>query len=385
MTKFDNDFQEIRHSGGKVTVVEYINEQGQKLFGLRYTHSTPFPQSLIGIYITMKGEIIAPVTAMEMMQPLKKPYPPGMILMISSDSHGWFGHKCPICGKYWRSSDTSLIWPMTCPYCGFQNPCHAFLTEGQARYVITLFNMIIDTHNQEDSRLKEIDMDDAIDIAAKNGKKPNFYYTETSQQKQYQCSACNTYNDILGRYGYCSNCGTHNGYDELSEDLKTILETLEKNSLGENIRKIGSSLDSFTRTLAKQIDRRIKGVAPKIVRALFHGIKKFELLESIKIYPFKGIDANEKLFLNFMFSRRHVHEHTGGIVDEVYLKDTNDNTVVLGQSLRENPDDVRAFAELAKRIAFNIRDDFHKLFPPIEKPIKWNNDRKEHQKKYTSN
>ena len=60
---------------------------------------------------------------------------------------------------------------------------------------------------------------DAVAAAVASEEKPRFYYAEQRQQNQFTCAACNGQNDILGRYGFCSLCGTHNGLQELQADL----------------------------------------------------------------------------------------------------------------------------------------------------------------------
>jgi hypothetical protein len=52
-------------------------------------------------------------------------------------------------------------------------------------------------------------MDQVADEVTKTGKRPSFYYTEETQQNHYTCAACGGADDILGRYGYCSCCGTN--------------------------------------------------------------------------------------------------------------------------------------------------------------------------------
>src|SRR3546814_14197770 len=55
-----------------------------------------------------------------------------------------------------------------------------------------------------------IDMDKVADAVGLEGEKHPFYVSEQSQQHKFNCKACGEFNDILGRYGYCSRCGTRN-------------------------------------------------------------------------------------------------------------------------------------------------------------------------------
>jgi len=100
---------------------------------------------------------------------------------------------------------------MTCPYCGRRAYAHEFITEGQLRYVKECCELITQAMQSQDYGEYGIDMDNVADAVGRDSPKPKFYYAEESQQNKYNCLACGDFNDILGRYGYCSSCGTHNG------------------------------------------------------------------------------------------------------------------------------------------------------------------------------
>jgi hypothetical protein len=54
----------------------------------------------------------------------------------------------------------------------------------------------------------------------------------------------------------------------------------------------------------------------------------------------------------------------GGEVDEKYLADSGDTTVRLKQSLREEPQSVHKFIGFLARMARNLHEGFHEIFPP---------------------
>jgi hypothetical protein len=84
---------------------------------------------------------------------------------------------------------------------------------------------------------------------------------------------------------------------------------------------------------------------------------------------FQGLDAGDAEFIRLMFHRRHVYEHNGGEVDQRYLDDSGDTSVRLKQALRETPDSVFRTTGLILRMARNLHERFHELFPPMQKPI----------------
>ena len=114
------------------------------------------------------------------------------------------------------------------------------------------------------------------------------YYTEESQQNHYTCTACGGSDDILGRYGYCSCCGTRNDLQELKREIEDInAKTRERLNVNEPLEKaipdaVGA-FDRMARQYAKQLakwvpmkqDRRASPEA-----ALFHNLKKVDDLRA---------------------------------------------------------------------------------------------------------
>jgi hypothetical protein len=222
-----------------------------------------------------------------------------------------------------------------------------------------------------------IDMDRVADDAAKAGERPSFYYTEETQQNHYTCTACGGSDDILGQYGYCSRCGTRNDLQELTRTIEGVnAKTRERIKPGEPLEAAVpdavSAFDSVARQYAKQLANRVP-LKPErrtmLEGALFHNLKRAEELKAwFGIDLFHGIDSDDVAFVRLMFYRRHVYEHNGGEVDQQYLDNTGDTSVRLKQSIRETPERVFRLTGLILRMARNLHDGFHELFPPMELP-----------------
>jgi hypothetical protein len=91
----------------------------------------------------------------------------------------------------------------------------------------------------------------------KNIEKPPFYYVEESQQKQFDCSACGEFNDILGRFAYCSVCGTRNDLTEFEESIiPAIRDDLNQGAAPSScLKDVGSAFDTFVGQYASQLIR----------------------------------------------------------------------------------------------------------------------------------
>jgi hypothetical protein len=90
---------------------------------------------------------------------------------------------------------------------GYAMSATIFLSSAQRQYVKLYCEKLQVALSAAEDGAHVIDMDAVADAAGKDVEKPPFYYAEQSQQKQFNCSACGEFNDILGRFAYCSVCG----------------------------------------------------------------------------------------------------------------------------------------------------------------------------------
>jgi hypothetical protein len=264
---------------------------------------------------------------------------------------------------------------MTCPYCGIRALIPDFLTAGQTRYLQAFCELIADAMASDADGKHAVDMDEVADAVDKDVPKPSFYYAEEQQQNKFRCSACGEFNDILGRYGYCSSCGSHNGASELEADINQIRDRIKTTTEYEACAKdVVSAFDSFARQLAKQLASRIPMTSARRKdweRKLFHNLKPCAdgLRDAFDIHALKSLSADEIGFASLMFHRRHVYEHNGGEVDNKYIQDTGDTSVRPKQVIRETIDTASRIADLVLRMGHNVANGFHQIFPPEEMPL----------------
>ena len=270
---------------------------------------------------------------------------------------------------------------MTCPYCALRTGTHHFLTIAQLKYVHSCcqrFEEIIQSGSVGESI---IDMDAVADAVASE-KKPDFYYAEQRQQKNFTCSACNGNNDILGRYGYCSICGSHNGLQELKAEIAASKKRIDEESYEGALSDMVSAFDSFARQLAKQLAARVPMRTKRrmaLERVLFHNLKPRadELIAWFDINLFEGLKSDDVAFITRMFIRRHVYEHNGGEVDERYIRDSGDTSVRPKQRIRETNESTSRAANLIETIGHNFKAGFDEIFPSVGTPIRHEEHRKQ--------
>jgi hypothetical protein len=117
MTAGDDDFREVAHCGGKVTFEIENDEKGQRRYSVGYSIKSCGPAGFFGIYALPQGIACGDIVLGGIGQPWNPPpFPECMPVLIQSDSHGPYGHACPQCKGYFRSSGAPAVFPMSCGF-----------------------------------------------------------------------------------------------------------------------------------------------------------------------------------------------------------------------------------------------------------------------------
>jgi hypothetical protein len=368
------DFEEIAHCGRKVTFEIQVDEGGKINFGVGFRINAPVPAVLTAIYALYPGVPVASINMGGLGDTWSPPpFSHCLPVLIASDNHGKFGHHCPRCQDYWRSGP----WPHLCPYCALITPAYQFLSTAQRRYVYHYCEVLSNALSGGRPAVVEIDMDAVADAVGKEGEKPAFYVSEKSQQRKFVCSACGEFNDILGRFGFCSLCGTRNDLAEFEEQaIPHIRDRLNTAISPEDcVRDAVAAFDSQMAQIAKSLAKMVPMTKRRKSRLLKH---KFHDPEEVGITfktwfdidVFDGMNEHEKKLVIRTFHRRHVYEHNGGEVDQTYLDDSGDTSVCLKQHIHESKEDVHHLLGMLVKMARNVHKGFHELFLPNPAPIK---------------
>jgi len=364
-----DDFEEIGHSGGKFTFDILTDGKGERRLQMTFSANRPVPTTIIAVYALPQGVPVGMIQLGGIGQPWNPPPFPGCIpVFIASDSQGKFGHHCPRCKGYWRSGP----WPNICPYCRAEARGHQFLSGAQLRYVHDYCKVLSDALDSEQNDKVVIDMDAVADAVGEKGDKPAFYVSERSQQCKFTCTDCGEFNDILGRFGYCSLCGTRNDLADFeSKTVPTIRKRLSEGNAPEDcLRDAVASFDSFIAQYAKQLAELVPMTEhrkDRLVNQRFHNLEDLRetFMNWFDIDVCAGMKEDKFSFVTTRFHRRHVYEHNGGEVDQKYLDASGDTTVLLKQHIHETQEDVHTVLGSLMKMARNVHGGFHNLFPPI--------------------
>jgi hypothetical protein len=367
-----SELEEIAHTGGTVTFYLKTDAEGRFCYSVEYRHSRRTAAAMFAVYALPQGIAVRDIKLGGIGDPWNPPPLPGCVpVFISSDDTGMFGQQCPSCKGYWRSHGGTI-----CPYCAYAvAERYHFLTDAQRRYVKQYCDLLAAALDSGQVGEHIIDMDAVADAIGKDSPKPPFYYVEERQQNTFTCLACSAINDVLGTYAYCCSCGTRNDLAELGKTIDTLRARINAGGAYETCAKEAvAAFDSVAGQYARQLLLRVP-LSParraRVEKARFHSLMPTEDLfrEVFDIHIFRGMNVEDIAFTKLMFHRRHVYEHKGGEADEKYLADSGDQ-VRFKQALRETQESSHRIASLVIRIAKNLHEDFHKLFPPLDEPIK---------------
>lgn len=366
------ELQEIAHCGGKVTISITTTTDGRRQYQIGIRHCAPVAAAFFAVYALPQGVAVGKIQLGGIGDAWNPPPIPGCYpVFIASDSEGMFGCSCPACNGYWRISGEGLH----CPYCGIHAERHHFLTEAQRHYVAQYCELMNAAQEGEDGN-HVIDMDAVADATGKDVKKPPFYYAEESQQTKFICEACGQVSDILGSYGYCSACNTRNDLQQFGIAIRALRERINNGGPYEACAKDSVTLfDSFTNQLAKELLNNVPMTPARchrIEKRSLHNLNSIakDFLTVFDIDIFSGISGEDVKFAAIMFYRRNVYEHNGGEADEQYILDSGDNAVRLKQALRETIESAHRLANIVLKMANNLHQGFHEIFPPEEVPIR---------------
>lgn len=370
MKKSSQEFQEVAHCGGQFLVHTRTNAEGKREVSFGVRHSRPVAMAVFGVYALPQGVAVGTIHLGGIGQPWNAPPLPSCVpVLIGSDSLGMFGHRCPACNGYWRSGGLPTRWEATCPYCGVALRSHDTLTAGQTAYLVAFCKLVTDALHSEHDGDHAIDMDEVADASISAGPRPSFYYAEETQQKLLECAACGHTSDILGRYAYCSTCGTYNGAAELESDVNAERRKLAVSTdYPAAVTALVSAFDSFARSVAKQLSSRIPMTPARRKewsQKMFHGVpQSAEAFRStFDISMLRGVPEADTALAHRLFLRRHVYEHNGGEVDARYIEESGDKTVRLKQVITETRESASCLADIVLRFGRNIMDGFHEIFP----------------------
>lgn len=382
----EEEFQDIPISNVEITF-EVSTQEGQQYFGSGIQYSEPLPLAVYGIWVLRQG---VPVGVINVTQEAGPPPIPGCFqVLIATDQRAMWGRKCPHCNGYWRTTSPGIVQYTVCCYCGEASEAWECLSDAQRIYVEACCHFFEHALGQKKDGRYSIKARKLLEGVVIDGANPiPDYFVEKAKQTKFACIACGNKNDVLGRYAYCSSCGTRNEAAIFKQDIENIRATL--NAGGSPVTALKEAVDGFD-TIGRNIARELCGRVPmtpqrrsKWQRANFAqlGDVAAALKTDFDIDLLQHVDAADVKHAMIMFHRRHLHAHKGGIADQKYLSDSGDTGVEVGQLVRETQEGVHRLISTIVKLSRNLTSDFHSIVPVQEEPIKYHQENLARMEKY---
>jgi hypothetical protein len=376
----EEEFQDIPISNVEITF-EVLTREGRQSFGSGIQYSEPLPLAMYGIWALRQGGV--PVGVINLAQEAGPPPLPGCFqVLLATDQRAMWGRKCPHCNGYWRTSSPGIVQYTICCYCGEPSEAWECLSDAQRIYVEAcchFFEHLLAQNKDGKFSIKARNLLEQIEFDSEDPV-PEFF-VEKAKQTNFACKACGNKNDILGRYGYCSSCGTRNDDSIFDQDVENIRAVL--NAGGSPVTALKETVDCFDtvgRNIARELCRQVRMTSRR--RAYWEKANFAQLgdvVDRVKtdfdIDLLRSIEAADVAQATLMFYRRHLHAHKGGVVDQKYIADSGDKTVEAGQLVRENNESVHRFISSAAKLIRNLLSGFHSIIPAQDAPIKYHQDK----------
>ena len=295
-------------------------------------------------------------------------------ISIPKDSDGYSGRECPNpeCRKYFKITfGTGLKGenPCYCPYCGFSSDHSDFHTSDQIAYAKSVtIRKITDAFDKD---LKEMEFEIkpkgpfgiGVSMKVKRGSPhPIYTYGEKELETKIECANCALKYAVYGVFAYCPDCSEHNSLQIFNNSMDVIIKTLEivktldeviANQMIVNaLEDCVSSFDGFGREIC-HLHSSHSSNPNQAERIRFQNLKG--ALKSIKKYYginiCDGLENDEWIAAIISFQKRHLFEHKMGVIDEEYIRKTNDRDAILGRKISLDKDEIIELIRILKLIS----------------------------------
>ncbi len=309
-----------------------------------------------------------------------------MSISIPADEDGFTGRECPQtdCEGYFKIEiGTGLKGeglPCHCPYCDHTAGQNHFATKAQIEYAKSVaIRKMTDTIYKD---LKKLEFNHkprgafGLGISMKVSpfrRIPIHKYREEQLETEIVCNNCTLRYAVYGVFAFCPDCGQHNSFQILAKNLELVEKLLSlaakiddkdvSKMLIENaLEDCVSAFDGFGREICRiHAEKAVNSKrAEKVFFQDLQGAQK-NLSALFDIDLFDGITAQEGKDAIRGFQKRHLLSHKMGVVDEAYIRKTNDINAVVGRKVTLTSSEVSEVARIVGKLAKHVVAEFETL------------------------
>jgi hypothetical protein len=314
-----------------------------------------------------------------------RPHNDVISVKMPSDEKGMVGRNCPRrdCGKYFKlKPGTGLKGdvPCHCPYCGHVGGSDDFWTPEQKKYAkaVAMNYASGEIHRM----LKGMEFETkpqgpfGIGISMKvTGGPQRFHYSyrEKELETDVVCDRCTLVYAIYGAFAFCPDCGSHNSLTILGKNLEIAEKLLAlagaqphdiaEHLIGDSLENVVSAFDGFGREICRVASPRATNPADaKDVRFQNLGGARTRVQKLFGFDLMTFVSGQDWEFTCRCFQKRHVLAHKMGVVDDAYLRATNDSTAVVGRKVQIRAEEVKRLVDVVRQLGQKLAA--HLLPPP---------------------
>ena len=201
---------------------------------------------------------------------------------------------------------------------------------------------------------------------------PIHYYRENRLETEVICGNCTLRYSVYGVFAFCPDCRQHNSLHILDRNLEVIgkmvdLASSADKELGEKLTENSledciSSFDGFGRELCRLYAKKAAkpALAEKVRFQNLDGAKQ-TLIALFSLDLAAGLTAEEWKAAIRGFQKRHLLSHKMGVVDEEYIRKSDDLRAVVGRKVGVSADEVREIVLILGRLAQYMAGEITKL------------------------
>ena len=306
-------------------------------------------------------------------------------IKILTDDKGYYDRQCPnseceyifkIYMEHWIEKVTDE--KVFCPMCGHIAPSDEWYTDEQIDGIEKIaeswtISYIQGELNKTLTKLSKSTLKNQfVKLTYRPARKITFQNNPIGQREEWEveiiCENCGTQFSFIGSAYFCPCCGNNAAEKVFEESLDTIQKMIEskeamltlfaemygKDKAETMCRSMfEGSLGDIVSAFQKFAEARFTKLSTKKVR-----VNDFQILDKgsslFRNYCGNGYDvwlSDEELnFVNLMFQRRHILEHNNGIIDERYIKQSEDSSYNVGQRLVLKEKEVVRLLEVIKKL-----------------------------------
>ncbi|MDO8532668.1 MAG: hypothetical protein Q7T26_11000, partial [Dehalococcoidia bacterium] len=268
-----------------------------------------------------------------------------------------------------------------CPYCGHTGDQSQFATQDQIEYANSYAANQLTKSFIAELKKHEFNFTSpglfglGISLTVTGHPHPIKPYEEKKLETEVVCEQCTLRYAIYGVFALCPDCRRHNSLQILNKNLELACKQIafadtegctpefSQHLISAALATVVSAFDGFGREsyrILNEGELRQFGTRPKAVSFQNLTSARQNLLRLFGYDIAAWVTPDEWTLAVKCFQKRHLLAHKMGVVDEAYIKLTNDHAAILGRKIAISSDEIVRLVEVLKTMGQKFADLLNK-------------------------